>query len=269
VALIIGAHPRSGTTLLEHICAAHPDMAVTHEFGNFRFVGATASTYVRETLRWLLAWNRARSREQVFPGGRRASSRGPLQRAARTNLLVARYLLAIRKGGHARIGVAEIEGGLRTILGASPIFGDKLPDYVFRLDELARVEELTLVTIYRDCRDVTSSTLTRFRTVERDSTYWRESLSSAATIARRWVRSIEIMDSHAERVHAIRYEDLVRRPDRELEALAAGLGVDARAFPRAVVRDSSIGAHRGQLSRHEMREIVDIAGPTLARLGYD
>ena len=43
---------------------------------------------------------------------------------------------------------------------------------------------------------------------------------------------MEIMERHKDKIHIIRYEDLLREPRREFEALALWLEVDSSGFPR-------------------------------------
>lgn len=122
--------------------------------------------------------------------------------------------------------------------------------------------------MYNDCRDVASSTLKRFRAVERNNKEWIENLSMAETIAKRWVQAIELMESHAEKLHIIRYENLIKQPDQELEALGGWLGVNPSGFSKEVIQNTGIGKYKEGLSKEELATIMNIAGPTMARLGY-
>jgi hypothetical protein len=53
--LLIGGHPRSGTTLLRNLCNGHPEMTVTNELGSFSRPGQRYWTYSYSMLRWW--WN--------------------------------------------------------------------------------------------------------------------------------------------------------------------------------------------------------------------
>ncbi|MBA3562614.1 MAG: sulfotransferase [Gammaproteobacteria bacterium] len=191
-----------------------------------------------------------------------------LRRLVKENAFVARYLFAMYKHRQNLIGIPEIEDTLNSIFPGARIVGDKLPDYVFSLDELTEPAQLACLIIYRDCRDVTRSSLERFRTAERNSEYWRENLSTAEKIAKRWVRAIELMERYSEKLHVIRYENFVRNTGQELEALAKWLEVDPAGFPKEMIRDTSVGKYKGGLSNEEIGTVMKIAGPAMARLGY-
>jgi len=77
------------------------------------------------------------------------------------------------------------------------------------------------------------------------------------------------MERHSDSLYAIRYEDLIRQPERELEAMGKWLGVDLSGFPIHIVRNTSIGGYKKELSKEDLAIIHEIAGPALERLGYD
>ena len=82
------------------------------------------------------------------------------------------------------------------------------------------------------------------------------------------MHAIEIMERHADKLHIVRYEDLVQQPQSVLKTLASWLGVDAGGFPTYLIRDISVGKHHDGLSDDELTTVMNIAGPTLARFGY-
>jgi hypothetical protein len=83
-----------------------------------------------------------------------------------------------------------------------------------------------------------------------------------------WVQSIEAMERHRDHLYCIRYEDLVRQPQLELNTLAGWLGVRPDGFPAHLVHDASVGKHRAGLTPVELEQVMEVAGPTLARMGY-
>ena len=181
-----------------------------------------------------------------------------------------RYLRKLRRHGPGRIDLAGIEATLREVFPRAGLVGDKMPKYADLLDKLAPTSRLASVVIYRDCRDVTTSHLMLARTSWRNQG-WIRNQDSAEKVAARWVSAIETMERHRDRIHIIRYEDLVREPRRELGALAAWLGVDPAGFPdRSImsVQVNGIGKYRDGLSRQEQEVVMAIAGPTMARFGY-
>jgi hypothetical protein len=46
------------------------------------------------------------------------------------------------------------------------------------------------------------------------------------------------------------------------------LAVEPQGFPGKRARDTSIGKYQSGLSAEELATVLDIAGPTMARLGY-
>jgi hypothetical protein len=163
--------------------------------------------------------------------------------------------------------VRAIETVLQSIFPQTRVVGDKYPEYVFWLDEFAQIDSLYSLIIYRDCRDVTNSTLKKAKTTWRDKS-WVKKINTAEKIAKRWVRAIEMMERHKDKLHIIRYEDLMREPKRELKALGRWLGVDPAGFPEKMVRNTSIGKYKSGLSDEELATVINIAGPTMERLGY-
>jgi hypothetical protein len=77
-----------------------------------------------------------------------------------------------------------------------------------------------------------------------------------------------MMERHRAWVYAVRYEDLVREPKRELAALAGRLGIDPDGFPANWLREDRVGKHMRGLTAEELASVMHIAGPTLERLGY-
>lgn len=100
--------------------------------------------------------------------------------------------------------------------------------------------------------------------------------------AEQWVRAKEIMDdqsSDQQNLLCIRYEDLVEDPTTTLELVFGFLDLDAPSMEfrrnRLTVGSSSeclINMNPRSLSRlspSDLREVSEIAGPELARLGYE
>jgi hypothetical protein len=94
-------------------------------------------------------------------------------------------------------------------------------------------------------------------------------LGSAEKAARSWLSSIEAMERHAARLFIIRYEDLIREPDVVLKSLGDRLGVRPDLFRSRMVRPTSQGRYIQGLSVEELDQIMEIALPTMRRLGYE
>ncbi|MGA2820178.1 MAG: sulfotransferase [Anaerolineales bacterium] len=257
MALVIAGHARSGTTLLAQLFNLHPEIQVTIEFQNFRALNVGYLEHVRALRKnWYY-------RAYVGRTGREVPLRAKLPSAA----FLAQYLLGLLPNAGGPIGVREVERVLHAIFPQARIVGDKYPRYIFRLDDLAREPGLQILVIYRDARDVVSSTLKQVRTVWRNRPLWKD-VHTAAQVAQDWVRAIQAMERHRAQAYCIRYEDLVRNPDRELSALGEWLGVDPRGFSTQRVHEASIGKYQMGLSAEEADQVLEIAGPTLKTLGY-
>jgi hypothetical protein len=256
MALIIGGHVRSGTTLLRELCSSHLEMAITHEFNYFSGLGKTYTEHRRILLKAL--WKKTRYRERR------------LVRHLLNYAFVARYLYSLQRNREGLIDVAAIESTLRSIFPEARIVGDKTPDYALLLDKFVTASGLSCLIVFRDCRDVTSSTLERVR-AKWHRNPWTQNINTPEKVAKRWVRHIETMERHKDKMHIIRYEDLVEEPRRELEALAKWLGADPSGFSECMIRgirNTSIGKYKTGLADEELKAVMEIAGPTMARLGY-
>lgn len=164
--------------------------------------------------------------------------------------------------------VPTIEAALRTVLPEAHVVGDKYPEYVFALDELAPAQGLTVVVIYRDCRDVVSSTLRKIRGDWRSMPLFIRKIDTPAKIARRWQHAVSAMKRQEHHVLALRYEDFVQEKREGLEALGEWTGVDPDDFDVSLIKTSSIGNYKEHLSAEAVRTVEEIAGPLMAELGY-
>ncbi len=258
--VIIGGFPRSGTTLLRNLLASHPEFAVTMEFYNFVGLGDNTLAYSRRILRhW---WNN-RTRSFLVQG----KDEGKPGYVVKSHAFVARYLVEINRQRSEPVSVSTIERALQKTFPSKRVFGDKFPWYVFDLDNLVKIEGLVPIIIYRDCRDVTSSFLAQVHGKWRGMLFVKE-LDSAAKIVPKWVSAIENMERHRDKLHVIRYRDLIQNTENELMALAGLLNVDVRGFPKEMVRSDRLGKHQEGLTDKERAIVMDIAGPTMKRLGY-
>ncbi len=260
--MIIAGVIRSGTTMLWKLCNQHPEIRLTHEFNQLSFIGQPYAEYVRAFKAHLRI-----ARKRVM--GHDSSSFLSRGRSfVVSHIFIKRYFATLRAhAGNDDVDAAVIEASLRSLFPKATIVGDKYPAYILRLEMLTGVEQLRRIVIYRDCRDVVSSILHRIRT---DWTKDRvaKTLNTPEKVAIHWVKCIEEMERYADRLYVIRYEDLVVNPDDCLGQLADWLGVDAAGFPRGIVRRNSVGKHGKGLTPEELATVMEIAGPTMARLGY-
>jgi hypothetical protein len=260
MALMICGHPRSGTTLLQQLCDGHPEMGVTNELGNFTHLNRFYSAYAYHLFD---RWRRVQDKWafDVAYAGDHESLR------ANNRRFVLRHLRYLLKNGPGRVTVKAIETAYRSSFPQARILGDKWPHYLFILDRFIDEPGLTHLVIYRDCRDVTSSFLKQVRTTWRDAA-WIGKIDTAEKIARRWVRGIEMMERYADKVYIMRYETLLQQPQTELARLANWLDIDPAGFKGEMIQTTSIGKYQTGLTATELETVLDIAGPTMARLAY-
>jgi hypothetical protein len=254
--LIIAGHIRSGTTLLRNLCNSHPDIAVTNELKYFAGLNKSFADHSRILIARL--WGKAIT--------------GDSFQIQRENYAFAcRYLFnLLRSRDGVTISAAAMEKALMGAFPRARIVGDKTPEYVFSLDKLANTEAFSCLVIFRDSRDVVSSTLHRVRTKWRGRS-WTVSVDTPEKVAARWVRSIENIERNRDIIHIIRYEDLIREPRTELERLGRWLGVDPQGFPVEEVtriRENSIGKYKTGLTSDELDAVMKITSPAMERLGY-
>jgi hypothetical protein len=257
--IVIAGMPRSGTTLLRRLCNCHPEMRVTNEFSNFAFIGDPLPIYAVRAVRRVLEINGS-SRIIGKYGTRKANYLGNF-------CTVTTHLSRLARMRVGRVTLSAIVEEAHRAAPGVLVVGDKMPFYIFMMQRLTRLPGLKRVVIYRDCRDVTSSFLQMARTRWRHR-LWIRKWNTAERIALRWVRSIEIMEHHARDLFAIRYEDLVEKPEAEMERLAGWLGVDPQGFDTKSVSGSAVGKYRQGLTPRELDDVLRVAGPTLHRLTY-
>ncbi|MGB7116025.1 MAG: sulfotransferase [Anaerolineales bacterium] len=254
--LIIGGHMRSGTTLLWELCNSHPDILVTLEFRCYIGTGKSYLKHCREMLR--RCWEN-RNDDFLIGTGLRS---GRLLDNCR---FVMQYLFEVGKLHAGQIQGSDIQRALRHCVPEARIVGDKFPYYVFILNRLVEIDNHACVIIYRDPRDVASSSLRKVRSINQP---WVRFFNTAEKVARQWVRSIDSMEQHADKVHSIRYESLVSQPEVEIDKLSVYLGVDASGFSLDLVHNNSIGKYKHGLHQDELVTVNAICGPTMSRLGY-
>lgn len=256
-AFLIAGHPRSGTTILNRIFNTHPEVASTFEFGAFRHLGSPWPEY-RDGLR--IAWRRKHRPllgvGEGTPGARRRRSRW----------FLARYLLALRGRRDGAIDLPVVREALARALGTT-VVGDKLPAYVFALDELSAIAELRCVVIVRDCRAVVSSTLERVRTGWKGRE-WTDRFDSTRKAAANWVGAVESTERNAGRLHVLRFEDLLADRDAAIEGLGRFLDVDPAGFDASLLRPPGREKFRDTLDDEDLRAIRSVAGEAMRRWGY-
>ncbi len=212
---VVGA-ARSGTTLLQRMLDAHPELAVVNETywvprKSRERTGLTRAGLVTPALFPLLLESPKFSRmdltepdlERVF------SEEQPIRYERFVSLLFDLY--AQRRG--------------------KALAGDKTPGYVRRIGQLHELwPQACFVHIIRDPRDVCLSML-EWRSGERTAgQYGTWALDPVVSTALYWRMSVALGREGgavigSDRYHEVRYEDLVSAPDRTLERVCGFLSL--------------------------------------------
>ena len=257
IAVIIGGHPRSGTTLLNHVCNSHPDITTTFEFKSFVGIQSRSIRYLR-----LLS-----DPEKIKPILQQPNIHLKKNRLASEDFYI-KFTQSIPTARNPVIQFADVYSAYRSLLPDVRVFGDKYPGYVFKLDKFANIPELRKVIIYRDPRDVAISTLEKAHNEWKGKSFSKK-LNTADKIASNWVRAIAAMENHTGSIHRIKYEELIQDPETILSALAVYLDVDPAGFNYSEIRSSSVSRYRDALSPAEIQQIEIIAGQKMESLGYN
>ena len=268
---------RSGTTLLQRIVDAHPEIAVIHEAQWVprwyeRRVGLTPDGLVTPELVARLRAHRRFERLEVDPADIEA-------------------LVADGRPKHYARFVTEVFD-LHGRAKGKPLVGEKSPGYVRHIPTLHELwPAARIVHLIRDGRDVCLSVL---NWKKRDTTAglfptWSE--DPVTTTALWWEWHVRLgREAGArlppERYYELRYESLVAEPQREIEQLCAFLGVP---FDRSMLRfhegrmrvkpgrsakaawlpvTRGLRSWRDQMRFDDVRRFESAAGPLLDELGY-
>ena len=248
---------RSGTTLVRYLSCSHAQVSLGMDLGCFHGLGRFGAHNALAACR--RAWTKWLHIHRYKKG-----------RDYRSTLAALRYALIVSGYGLRRMDLVSMEQALRRVLPTARIVGDKTPSYVFRLNWFAAMEGLSIVLVYRDCRDVVAANLMRVRARTRPTRRQHE-FDTAGKIAQRWVRCMELLERNEPAALAVRYEDLVVDPRRELKRVGHWLEIDPGGFDEeaiAQVHTGDIGMYLNYLTQRELSVIGETAGPTMARYGY-
>jgi len=255
MALIITGFQRSGKSLLRKLCNSHPEIRLTDGFNNFKKLNVPFPVH--------LSALRGPSHKRPLKD---SVGKSPLHLLFRNGRFMVRYFTRLFTCGRWVVSVDDVETTLRSVLQAS-VVGDVYGQYIYILRRLAKLPNLKLAIIYRDCRDATSAFLKTIRKNPRNGAYFKE-CKTIERVAAQWVQAIENMQQHAENVNVIRYEELVTDPRKVVEMLGAWLGVDPHKFQYGKISSAWIGEHRESLSQEEIARIVSVAGTAMKALRY-
>lgn len=263
--LLVSGCPRSGTTLFRNMLAAHPDLAVPFDEGNFvtRVFGQMKLAHRTDDLAW--AWELIKQ-----------------DRHFRAWELDVDQL----EGVIAENPPASYSDLIRVLFAAiaakegKPLTADKCTSYSMHWEWLAeRFPTTKFVHVVRDPREVCMSLALQYfhhGGVAGAASWWlihtMGTPKIAAALGDRWLE--------------IRYEDLVSDPTGQLKTVCRHAGIefdeamlmysDAEHKPGGVHRrtDSEapkgdIRSWRGQLSHDDLVTIERMTGPVMKRFGYE
>jgi len=278
--------PRSGSTWLLRMAAEHPSIAVMEE----PTIGYHLSPFLSNEPGY-----RAEDLDTHTFTLRRVMADEPQRFFAEKYADVwvpgLRRLLNDRLAAHLEREVGRTPADV--LLLVKEPNGSQSADLIMRAQPTAR-----LLFLLRDGRDVVDSELASFAVggwQERSFVHMRgigeeERLEFVTNAAHQWLWRTEVVESafaaHRGPKHMLRYEDLLRDPERRLGELFEWLGVgregadvaavvDRFAFERLAVRGpdqqnrfATPGAWRNNLRGEERAAIEDILGAKLRELGY-
>lgn len=268
--LVVGCD-RSGTTLLQTMLDAHPDVAVTHESHILPDFASRRSSYETDRgfasdrfLDDLFAHDSVMKRLGFDRDGLAEALRNDPPADTTAAIHEVFRVNARRRGKHR--------------------FGDKTPGYVTRIPTLHQLlPDAVFVHIVRDGRDVALSLS--------EASFGPSTLVGAAAHWRRHVLAGRRAGTRlgAQRYVEVRYEDLVRDPEKTLRDLCGFLGLDysERMVERsgsdalASVGDAQLHRHltgpirrdlrdwRTEMGRQDLARVEAVIGGALEHFGYE
>jgi len=224
--------PRSGTTLLQSLLAAHPQIA---SFPESKFFHYLVPQYEPRRRFLGLASRQLKPRlEEFFK--EEISRPEMLQRLPRIPLM-SQYT---RKFIKILQNLAEEQG--------KSIFLEKTPEHLYHIDYIEKiVPRVRFIHILRNGSDVVASMYEVTR--KYPSWLWRGAWSLDYCIER-WIQAVEISRSHLHKPNhiLIRYEQLVEDPQTELEKLCEFIGIE---FTQRMLQDYRVVAKQVSLVEKE------------------
>lgn len=274
--LLIGACPRSGTTLLRGILDNHPDLAVVGET-NFIF------WLVRHRAEWgnlRKEANRRRLAEWLFDGEGRGQKR--IQGSTPRDEAVQRMVDGGTTLGSMFRAIFQMYADRR----GKPRWGDKRPGYAGFIELMFGLyPDAQFVNLVRDPRGAVASQL---------PLGWDEPGTELASSFATWETSIRRVDEHAAKLRPdqlidVRFEDLVRDPADEIRKICdwATLPADDEVIDQMVtdrrkgsfregwhdrlneeIDTTPITSWRDRLEPHQLAFVQQAGAEHFARLGY-
>ncbi|MFN2234511.1 MAG: sulfotransferase, partial [Anaerolineales bacterium] len=128
----------------------------------------------------------------------------------------SRYLFELGRNNTGIINRHDVGRALCRCLPETRIVGYKFPNYVYEFGNLSEIEDLSIVMIYRDPRDVVSSTLSM---VEKSDHDWTKHYDNAEKTSKHWLKAVESMEQYVGKIFCIKYENLINYPQEAASEL--------------------------------------------------
>lgn len=238
--LLIGACPRSGTTLLRSLLNNHPDLAIPAETdfvlplwrARVRHGDLRRESNRRELAHWIF--------HTEGHGGRRIRAKGLAEQDVTRDEAIERVVTAGTTLGSLLAACfamyANSHGKQR--------WGDKRPAYAGHVGTLMRLfPDAQFINVVRDPRGAAASLI---------SLGWHRRREATAAAAATWAMSVHRVDQAAKRLRPdqlmdVRYEDLVADPEATLARICT-----FASLPGGPAIDQMLSADRG--GRERFRE---------------
>jgi hypothetical protein len=250
---------RSGTTALNSFLNTHGDALFFFEFGLFIGVGAPVDGYLSKLRRdWM--------RRRIL---RSRGARGLLSKLDSAIFLNRLDRKLRRLCGNGTVEMTSLRRVLSDIFPECLVIGDKRPSSMRTFHRICSLEGISVVVIYRDCRDVVSSAIKKVAREKLPGAYAR-GLDRPDVVAKNWVEAMRTLERYGDRenVHAVRYEDLVSCDEETICQLGEFLNLDPAGFRKDALHSSSVGKHLTGLSPVELPQVLEVASGALTDWGY-
>lgn len=268
--------PRSGTTLLQRMLDAHPDMTIANDT---HFITRAAKKILRHDAEPALTADLVELVENYRRFYRMGLSAEQVREAAGQSRSYSGFVARLYDARAANEG--------------KTISGEKTPDYCRQIPTLSKLfPDSRFIHIVRDGRDTALSTLDWANENKGPGKWklWQSDPVGTCALWWRWqVRKgcLEGGELPSDRYCEIRYEDLVDDPDTKLKELAGFLGIPysesmSRFFQGKTRKKPGLSAKsawipptkglrdwRKQMSREDALLFQELAGDWLERLGYE
>jgi hypothetical protein len=285
--LFILGNPRSGTSLFRIMLTSHPDICIPPECGFIQW-------WIKKYRNWGIVDSKSDARVEEFVQDIAVSKKIETWNL-NTNEL-ADLILIEQPSSYSEICLCVILQYARQTGKIPKYLGDKNNYYVNHLDLLSEIfPQASYLIISRDGRDVACSYLDVVK-LATDSIYKPKLPADMRQIASEWATNneqlLDFRDRH-KKVLFVRFEDLVIQTEQELKRVCTFLNIefddsminyhtrnkelklepdqmlDWKKKTLELPDKNTVFRYKHDLGKTEINMFNDIAGSTLAKLGYE